>query len=203
MSVDPKVASFEHMELVITVSSITIRLVIIYRMPRSKETVNTDGEQLSVCDGVILLAGDFNVDWLNGKGLERRQLYNIFETFGFTQNINVATSKHHHLLDYIITRKHCEYISNFAVSHFISDHRALHASVRCIRLWLAIGVINHCFTRKVKCFTRKVKCFTRKVKCFTRIVKCFTRETKRFTRKVNRFTRKTKILLYFNTLFYA
>ena len=70
---------------------------------------------------------------MNGNGLERRQLYNIFETFGITQNINVATSKHHHLLDYIITRKHCEYISNFAVSHFISDHRALHASVHCIR----------------------------------------------------------------------
>ena len=43
------------------------------------------------------------------------------------------TSKHHNLLDYIITRKHCEYISNFAVSHFINDRRALHASVRCIR----------------------------------------------------------------------
>ena len=70
-------------------------------------------------------------------------------------------------------------------------------------LWLAIGVKNHCFTRKVKCFTRKVKCFTRKVKCFMRKANCFTRKTKRFTRKANRFTRKTKILLYFNTLFYA
>ena len=81
----------------------------------------------------IKKAGDFNLDWLDGNGLERRQLYNIFETFGFTQNINVATSKHHHLLDYFITRKYCEYISNFAVSHFINDHQALHASVRCIR----------------------------------------------------------------------
>ena len=45
----------------------------------------------------------------------------------------------------------------------------------------AIGVINHCFTSKVKYFTCKVKCFTRKVKCCTR-------KTKRFTRKVNRFT---------------
>ena len=131
VSVNPKVVSFEHMELVITVSSITIRLVIIYCMPRSKGAVNTDGKQLSFCDEfsnyikkfscankVILLAGDFNVYWLNGNGLERRQLYNI--------------SKHNHLLDYIITRKQCEHISNFAVSHFISDHRALHASVRCI-----------------------------------------------------------------------
>ena len=69
--------------------------------------------------------------------------------------------------------------------------------------YIEIGVINHCFTRKVKCFTRKVKCFTRKVKCFTRKANCFTRKTKRFTRKANRFTCKTKILLYFNTLFYA
>ena len=57
----------------------------------------------------------------------------MFKTFGFTQNINVATSKHHHLLDYIITRKQCEYISNCTVSDFFSDHRALHASVRLIR----------------------------------------------------------------------
>ena len=69
VSVNTNVASFEHMELVITVSSITIRLVIMYRMPRSKGAVNTDGEQMSFCDqfsnyveklscasGVILLA---------------------------------------------------------------------------------------------------------------------------------------------------
>ena len=37
VSVEPKVASFEHMELVITVSSITIRLDIIYRMRNQKE----------------------------------------------------------------------------------------------------------------------------------------------------------------------
>ena len=85
--VNPKVASFKHMELVITVSSITIRLVIMYRMLRSKGALNTDGEQMSFCDefsnyveklscasGVILLAGDFNVDWLNGNGMERRHV---------------------------------------------------------------------------------------------------------------------------------
>ena len=38
-----------------------------------------------------------------------------------------------HLLDYIITRKDCNIISDFLVSDFISDHRALHASLQCIR----------------------------------------------------------------------
>ena len=38
-----------------------------------------------------------------------------------------------HLLDYISTRKDCNIISDFLVSDFISDHRALHASLQCIR----------------------------------------------------------------------
>ena len=89
----------------------------------------TDGEQLSFCEEfssyieklscaseVILLAGDFNVDWLDGNGLERRQLYNIFETFGFTQNINVATSKHHHLLTIFLL---VNTVSTYRILHFL------------------------------------------------------------------------------------
>ena len=45
------------------------------------------------------------------------------------------------------------------------------------RIWKAIGVINHCFTRKVIYFTRKVKCFTRKANCFTRKANPFTHKT--------------------------
>ena len=39
----------------------------------------------------------------------------------------------HHLLDYIITRKDCNIITDCTVSDFISDHRVLHASLQCIR----------------------------------------------------------------------
>ena len=73
-------------------------------------------EKLSCASGIIVMAGDFNVDWLNKDGHERKQLFTIFETFRFIQNIEVATSKHLHLLDYIITRKDCDYRSNFRVS---------------------------------------------------------------------------------------
>ena len=90
-------------------------------------------EKLSCASGIIVMAGDFNVDWLNKDGHERKQLFTIFETFGFIQNIEVATSKHLHLLDYIITRKDCDYTSNFRVSDFISAQSttslyALHAT---------------------------------------------------------------------------
>ena len=142
VSVNENVSSFESMELVLTISSVTIRLVTIYRMPRSKgngdqvtfcDELSNYMEKLSCASGIIVMAGDFNVDWLNKDGLERKQLYCIFETYGFVQNIDVATSKHLHLLDYIITRKDCDYTSNFEVSDFISDHRALHLSLRCLR----------------------------------------------------------------------
>ena len=73
-------------------------------------------------NGNIVIVGDFNIDWLNTGGSERKQFCNILETFGFV-----------HLLDYIITRKDCNIISNFLVSDVISDHRALHASLQCIR----------------------------------------------------------------------
>ena len=82
---------------------------------------------------VIVIVGDFNIDWLNTNGSEGKRLYNIFKTFGFVQNI--CTEKHwrHHLLGYIITRKDCNIISNYTVSDFISGHRVLHASLQCIR----------------------------------------------------------------------
>ena len=83
--------------------------------------------------GKIVIVGDFNIDWLNKNGSERKRFYNILETFGFVQNICTETHRSHHLLDYIITRKDCNIISDCTVSDFISDHRVLHASLQCIR----------------------------------------------------------------------
>ena len=77
-------------------------------------------------NGNMVIAGDFNIDWLNTNGSERRRFYNILETFGFVQNICTETHRSHHLLDYIITRKDCNIISDCTVSDLISDHRALH-----------------------------------------------------------------------------
>ena len=84
-------------------------------------------------NGNIVIIGDFNIDWLNTNGSERKQFWYMFETFGFVQNICTETQRSYHLLDYMITRNNCNVISDFLVSDFISDHRALHASLQCIR----------------------------------------------------------------------
>ena len=80
-------------------------------------------------NGNIVIVGDFNINCLNTDGSERKQFCNILETFGFIQNICTETHRSHHLLDYIITKKDCNIISDFLVSYFISYHRALHASL--------------------------------------------------------------------------
>ena len=77
--------------------------------------------------GTIVIVSDFNIDWLNTNGSERKQFCNIF------QNICTETHRSHNLLNYIITRKDCNIIKDFVVSDFISDHRTLHASLQCIR----------------------------------------------------------------------
>ena len=102
IGVNPEITSFESMEVVITAGSITIRLSVIYRMHPVKSKngfkqgtfcneFNDYLEKLSCMNGNIVIVGDFNIDWLNTNGYERKQFCNILETFGFVQNICTET----------------------------------------------------------------------------------------------------------------
>ena len=135
--------SFESMEMVITIVSICIRLVVIYRMPPSKKNKLKRGtfitefsdyvEKLSCLSGNLIIVGDFNINWLDNSDSERRSLLHILETFGLFQHIDLPTYQNGHLLDYIITREASDFAHSFMVSDKISDHMALHASLTCQR----------------------------------------------------------------------
>ena len=135
--------SFESMELIITIVSISIRLVIIYRMPPSKEnkikrssfiTEFADYvEKLSCLNCKLIIVGDFNINWLDNNDCERKQFYMLLQTFGLVQRIDLPTYQNGHLLDYIITRESGDFASNFRVSNKISDHMALQVSLACQR----------------------------------------------------------------------
>ena len=49
-------------------------------------------------NGNIVIVGDFNIDWLNTNGSERKRFYNILETFGFVQ---IYTLKHTGVIIYL------------------------------------------------------------------------------------------------------
>ena len=103
--------SFESMEMIITI--VSIRLVVIYRLPPSKKNKLKRGtfvsefldylEQLSCLRGNLIIVGDFNIIWLDTGDSERRNLFNILETFGLVQRIELPTYQNGNLLDYIIT----------------------------------------------------------------------------------------------------
>ena len=75
--VSPLITSFELMEAVFTISSVSIRLIVIYRMPHSKinglktgtfyEEFSEYLEKLSCASGKVIILGDFNIYFLGYK----------------------------------------------------------------------------------------------------------------------------------------
>ena len=106
--------------MIITIVSISIRLVVIYRMPPSKKNN-------------LIIVGDFNINWLDTSDSERRNLFNILETSGLVQRIELPTYQNGNIFDYIITRQSSDIASNCMVSDKISDHMVLHESLVCQR----------------------------------------------------------------------
>ena len=82
-------------------------------------------EKLSACSGRLLLCGDININWMDKGNSCVKKLFNLLETYNLVQHITVPT----HLLDYIISD--VELVNSAGVSDFVSDHRALHASLVC------------------------------------------------------------------------
>ena len=91
--VNSNISSFESIEAVITVCSISIRLVIIYRMPPSKangikiatfcEEFSDYLEKMSCARGNVLIVGDFNINFKDSSAYEYNKFINILDTFDF------------------------------------------------------------------------------------------------------------------------
>ena len=111
----PLITSFELMEVVLTICSVSLRLIVIYHMPSSNinglktgsfyEEFSKYVKKLSCASGKVIFLGDFNIICLCTSGFASKQFVNIHETFDFVQHIDKTTHNSGHLLDYIITRK--------------------------------------------------------------------------------------------------
>ena len=127
------ITSFELMEAVLTICSVYLRLIVIYRMLPSKinglktgtfyEAFSEYLEKLSCASGKVIILGDLNIYFWIQVVLHTNGLW-IFLKLDFVQHIDKPTHNSGHLLDYIITRKGSSGVSNLYVSYFISDHRA-------------------------------------------------------------------------------
>ena len=75
----------------------------------------------------------------------------IFETFDCVPHIDKPTHNSGHLLDSIITRKDSSGVSNFYLSDFICNHRALHVSLTCNRVNTECKQIDVRSLKRIQC----------------------------------------------------
>ncbi len=132
-SIKPKL--LEIMDLKISYSSKTLRLVSVYRPPRSEvrrypvADFYDDMEALvshykTVSDETIL-CGDYNVHWNKPTESETRRFRNIIESANLQQHINGQTHVKGNTLDLIMTEKGSSLIKSWMIDEFLSDHATI------------------------------------------------------------------------------
>jgi exonuclease III len=127
--------SFESIEATLTVSSITVRLVIMYRPPPSQKNNVTKGhffeefstylESLSLASGKIIISGDFNFPMETDNHPDTKTMNELLESSGLVQHVREATHMNGHMLDLVISRPEDKIIASTIVSSLFSDHHAI------------------------------------------------------------------------------
>ena len=132
--------SFELMEVLLHTSSLTMRIVVVYRPPPSSINGLTSSlfftefssflESMVSSPGKLLIVGDFNFAVNNGNDGAALNFLDLLNTFNLTQHIKVPTQKDNNTLDLIITREDELNATNFSVHDpVISHHLALHCNL--------------------------------------------------------------------------
>ena len=75
--------------------------------------------------GELVIAGDFNI-----HTDECSQLPSLIDSFGLVQHVSGSTHLKGHTLDLVISRAEDDIIQGCTVGSFISDHNAVHFSVK-------------------------------------------------------------------------
>ncbi len=129
-SIKPKV--LEVMDLKLSVSNKSIRLVSVYRPPKSKkrsypiadfydDMENLVSHYKTVKDEVVF-CGDYNVHVNKPEESETRKFNNIIEAANLTQHVSGKTHIKGNTLDLVMTEVSSDLIKKCAIDEFLSDH---------------------------------------------------------------------------------
>ena len=133
--------SFESLSVLATVGSYALRIVVIYRVPPSKQNKLQKSafvteladllEEAATWTGKLILLGDFNIHWYSVADSERQKLSSLLDSFGLCQHVEGPTHTGGHTLDLVISRTVDDLVSLCTVSDFISDHNAVLLTLNC------------------------------------------------------------------------
>ena len=119
----------------LTFNSVAVRLVVVYRPPKSNESCFIQEfseylELLSASTGKLLIMGDFNIHVDRPDLPVVAKFLSTLVIFGLNQHVVDATHIDGHTLDLVITRCSDDFIYDSFVSDLISDHFAVISVVR-------------------------------------------------------------------------
>lgn len=133
---------FEYLVITLRISSICVRLIIVYRPP-SQYTKCSEGQFLSdfddfiqsfvVSTGKLLIAGDFNIHTENMSNPTATKFSSILDSNGMSQHVNGVTHIDGHRLDRVISRQADKLITGSCVSKLIGDHFAIRSFIKAYR----------------------------------------------------------------------
>lgn len=138
--------SFKFMDINITSSLIqSLRLAVIYRAPPSPEngfTVKMFFDEFSsfleglvFTPGALLVTGDSNFHMDEPDDHDACRFLQVLQSFDLTQDVSKSTHRKGHIHDLMITRADDDIIRECTVEDlFISDHLAVHSSLRLAKL---------------------------------------------------------------------
>ena len=132
---ETKYHTFEALEVTLSCENTSLRMVVIYRPPRSTinaVTINDFIEEfvdmatehlLSKCP--LLFVGDFNIHVDNATDNAACHFLHQLSSCGLVQHVDEATHEKGHTLDLIITRESEAIVSDINIHAMLSDHYAI------------------------------------------------------------------------------
>ena len=125
----------ETMDIKLSADNKTIRLVSVYRPPRTKSRVYPvsdfydDMESLvsfyKTVNDEVIFCGDYNVHVNKPEQSEVRKFHDILETADLKQLVKGITHEKGNTLDLIITESKSQLIHNCRIDEFLSDHAVI------------------------------------------------------------------------------
>ena len=139
-SYEPTTAKcFEGLEVVMTINSHCLRLLVLYRPPPSPQngfkvsqfiTEFSDYmEKTLASSGRLLIGGDFNFHWDNPQHPDTIQIRDALDSVNLQQHVTGATHTSGHTLDWFLSNETEDIVKKTEISSLLSDHHFVHCTV--------------------------------------------------------------------------
>ena len=139
--------TFEWLSLSLVVNSVSIRLIVVYRPPRSCIPIFLTEfsrllDLLINMPGKLLVVGDFNLHVDLADDGPARRFRDLVDSYGLCQHVKEATHVHGHTIDLVLSRQSDNLVSDAFVSELIGDHFAVISVLRAHRPPLPRKVVS-------------------------------------------------------------